>query len=55
MTQLEVPLIFRTLQATGDVVLRAELILAIRTQQGSRVDAAFVVDPGTEMTTMSAA
>jgi hypothetical protein len=54
MSRLEVPLIARTLRTTGDVVVHAELVLAIKTDRGSWELLPFLVDPGTEMTTMSA-
>jgi hypothetical protein len=41
-------------RTTGDVVVRAELVLAIKTARGSRGVLPFLVDSGTEMTTMSA-
>jgi hypothetical protein len=55
MSRLEVPLAFRRLSSTGDVLVRAELDLAIKTNRGAWEIVPFVVDPGTEMTTMSAA
>jgi hypothetical protein len=54
MSRLEVPLAFRTLRTTGDVVVHAELILEIKTDRGTWGPFDFVVDPGTEMTTMLA-
>jgi hypothetical protein len=54
MSRLEVPLISRTLKATGDDVLRAELNLELKTNQGTWQAVNFLVDPGTEMTTMPA-
>ena len=54
MSRLEVPLISRTLKATGDDVLRAELILEFKTNLGTWQAVSFLVDPGTEMTTMPA-
>jgi hypothetical protein len=42
------------LRTTGDVVVHAELVLAIKTDRGSWELLPFLVDPGTEMTTMSA-
>jgi hypothetical protein len=35
MASLQLPLLHRILWATGDVLLRAELVLAIKTSQGS--------------------
>jgi hypothetical protein len=55
MSRIELPLAYRRLQATGDVVLRAELDLELKTNQGTWVPVLFRVDPGTEMTTMLAA
>lgn len=54
MARLEVPLIDRKLQTTGDHVLHADLGLELKTDQGTWEDATFRVDPGTEMTTMLA-
>ncbi len=54
MTRLEIPLSYRKLLSTGDVVLHAELTLEVKTNQGTRQTVRFLVDPGTEMTTMSA-
>jgi hypothetical protein len=55
MSRLELPLAYRTLSTTGDVVLRAELDLELKTNQGDWESALFRVDSGTEMTTMLAA
>jgi hypothetical protein len=54
MTRLEVPLLSRTLQSTGDDVVRAELDLELETNQVTWETVTFRVDPGTEMTTMPA-
>jgi len=54
MSRLEVPLQSRTLRATGDTVLWAELVLSLKTNLGASEELAFRVDPGTEMTTMPA-
>jgi hypothetical protein len=54
MARLEVPLRDRTLWTTGDVLLWAELILLLRTQQQTWKPFIFRVDSGTEMTTMPA-
>jgi hypothetical protein len=54
MARLEVPLAFRRLLTSGDVVVRAELTLAIMTDRGTWELITFLVDPGTEMTTMPA-
>jgi hypothetical protein len=42
-------------RSTGDVVLRAEFELELKTNHGTWVTVKFVVDSGTEMTTMMAA
>jgi hypothetical protein len=55
MSRLEVPLIERKLRSTGDTLLRAELSLEIKSNQGLWESMTFLVDPGTEMTTMEAA
>jgi hypothetical protein len=54
MPRIELPLAYRTLQSTGDIVLHAELLLELKTNQGTWVTVRFRVDPGTEMTTMLA-
>ncbi len=54
MSRLEVPLVFRKLQTTGDLVVRAELVLAIKTDRGDWEQFPFLIDSGTEMTTMPA-
>ena len=54
MSRLEVPLAYRTLRTTGDVVVHAELVLEIKTDHGVWEAFDFLIDPGTEMTTMSA-
>ena len=54
MSRLELPLERRILQSTGDVVLRAELELELKTNEGTWVTVPFRVDSGTEMTTMPA-
>ena len=55
MPRLEVPLAYRKLRTTGDVVVHAELILAIKTDGGVWEPFPFLIDTGTEMTTMPAA
>jgi hypothetical protein len=55
MSRLEVPLVARKLRSTGDMLLHAELALEIKTSQGLWDTIPFLVDPGTEMTTMEAA
>ena len=54
MSRLEVPLVERKLQSTGDMLLRAELALEIKTNGGLWDGMDFLVDSGTEMTTMRA-
>jgi len=54
MSRLEVPLAYRKLQTTGDIVVRAELVLTIKTGRGVWEPFPFLVDSGTEMTTMPA-
>jgi hypothetical protein len=54
MSRLERPLVGRTLRTTGNVVLRAPLILELKTNAGTWYDATFLVDTGTEMTTVPA-
>jgi hypothetical protein len=54
MSRLEVPLGYRKLRTTGDVVVHAELIMAIKTGRGTWEPLPFLIDSGTEMTTMPA-
>jgi hypothetical protein len=54
MSRLEVPLQHRMLKATGDVLLWAELDLLLKDGGGRWRPATFLVDSGTEMTTMPA-
>jgi hypothetical protein len=54
MSRLEVPLHFRTLWATGDILLRAEVGLLLKDHAGAWKQETFLVDSGTEMTTMPA-
>ncbi len=54
MSRLEVPLQHRMLQATGDIVLWADLFLSPKTNRGIWKQIRFRVDPGTEMPTMPA-
>jgi hypothetical protein len=51
---LEVPLKHRTLWSTGDILLRGEVDLLLKDNAGAWLRATFLVDPGSEMTTMSA-
>ncbi len=55
MSRLERPLLAKTIAPTGDIALRAELILRIKTTSQSWEPVNFLVDPGTEMTTLPAA
>jgi len=54
MSRLEVPLRYRTLRATGDTVLWADIVLSLKTNRGAWKEIPFRVDSGTEMTTMAA-
>jgi hypothetical protein len=54
MSRLEVPLQQRTLRATSDTVLWADLVLSLKTNRSSWEEVPFRVDSGTEMTTMPA-
>jgi len=54
MSRLQVPLRDRKLWATGDVLLWAELRLLLKDTAGQWRAATFLVDSGTEMTTMPA-
>jgi hypothetical protein len=55
MSRLERPLRAKTIALTGDIALRAELTLRIKTNSQSWEPVIFLVDPGTEMTTLPAA
>jgi hypothetical protein len=55
MSRLERPLLAKTIPLTGDIALRAELTLRIKTNSQSWEPVDFLVDPGTEMTTLPAA
>jgi hypothetical protein len=55
MSRLERPLLAKTIALTGDIALRAELTLRIKTNAQSWEPVIFLVDPGTEMTTLPAA
>jgi hypothetical protein len=54
MSRLEVPLAYRRLRTSGDLVVRAELTLVIKTDRGTWEPFTFLIDSGTEMTTMPA-
>jgi hypothetical protein len=51
MPRLEVPLTYRRLRSTGDVVVHSELALAIKTERGNWETVTFLIDSGTEMST----
>jgi hypothetical protein len=55
MSRLERPLLAKTIALTGDIALRAELTLRIKTNSQTWEPVIFLVDPGTEMTTLPAA
>jgi hypothetical protein len=48
MSRLEVPIIGKTLRATGDTLPRAELKLLLRDRSDIWKPATFRVDPGTD-------
>ena len=54
MPSLKLPIQGRILWLTGDLLLRAELTLLLRTNQQKWETVDFRLDPGTEMTTMPA-
>ncbi len=54
-SRLEIPLLGKTVRATGDILLRAEVDLLIHTNARTWEQVVFRVDSGTEMTTMPAA
>jgi hypothetical protein len=54
MSRLEVPVRDRTLYATGDILLRVELDLDIKTSSGTWMPETVLVDSGTEITTFPA-
>jgi hypothetical protein len=54
MARLEISLTDRILHTAGDRVLQARLTLEVKDNRGTWVPLEFVVDPGTEMTTMPA-
>jgi hypothetical protein len=55
VSRLEVPLLGKKVWATGDLLLRAELDLLIRDDNGLLRPVTFRVDSGSEMTSMAAA
>ena len=54
MARLAIPIIGKTLYATGDTKLYAEVILSIRDGAGQFVDYSFLIDTGTEIATFPA-
>jgi hypothetical protein len=54
MARLEVPLKHRTLWSTGDLLLRADLVVRLKDSFGGWHTATFRVDSGSEITTMPA-
>jgi hypothetical protein len=54
MSRLSVPIQGRVLYATGDLLLRAELDLLLKTNAGGWVQERFLVDSGAETTTFPA-
>jgi len=54
MSRLAVPVLERVLYSTGDVLLRVELDLLVKTNQGSWVRQTFLVDTGSETNTFPA-
>jgi hypothetical protein len=54
MSRLDVPFQYRILWATGDLLLRAELDLLLKDASGQWQPETFLVDSGSEMTTMPA-
>jgi hypothetical protein len=54
MSRLDFPLQQRTLGATGDTVLWADLVLSLKTNRAAWEEVPFRVDSGSEMTTMPA-
>jgi hypothetical protein len=54
MSRLEAPFQYRTLWATGDLLLRAELNLLLKDASGNWRPETFLVDSGSEMTIMPA-
>lgn len=55
MSPLQVPLIGKTILTTGDTLLRGELDLLIKTNAQTWEQVVFLVDSGSEMTSMPAA
>jgi hypothetical protein len=55
MSRVAIPVEARFLFATGDLLLRAEVDLILKTSSGAWVQERFLVDTGSEMTTFPAA
>lgn len=55
MSRLALPVKWRRLSATGDVLVRVELDLLLKTNAGGWAQEDFLVDTGTEITTFPAA
>lgn len=55
MSRIQIPLVARTLWATGDVLLRAQVPLLVRTSSQKWRRFTFRYDSGSEITTMPAA
>ncbi len=55
MSRPERPLLAKAIPLTGDIALRAEVTLRIKTNSQSLEPVNFLVDPGTAMTTLPAA
>jgi hypothetical protein len=55
VSQFKIPIIGRRLRATGDILLRAELDLLLKTNAQTWEQVVFRFDSATEMTTMPAA
>ncbi len=54
MSRLVVPVRYRTLWATGDILLRAELDLLLADHRGAWKQETFLIDSGSEITTVPA-
>lgn len=54
MSRLEIPVKYRTLYATGDILLRVEVDLEVKDGTGTWRRVGFLVDSGTEITTVPA-
>ncbi|MCI0459752.1 MAG: hypothetical protein L0Z62_22610 [Gemmataceae bacterium] len=54
MSRVEIPIQYRTLYATGDILLKAEVDLHLKDQAGGFHRRTFLIDSGTEITTFAA-